>query len=300
MKWLVTGAGGQVGRELVALAKQEGVDLRAFDRGGLDITDPLAVESAVAEASRDGVPLVVLNAAAYTAVDRAEDDAETAFAVNRDGTAHLAEACERHGAALVHLSTDYVFDGEKGAPYTEADAPNPLSVYGESKLAGEEAVRQRAERHAILRTAWVFAGHGHNFVRTMHRLAHERDELRVVADQTGHPTPASAIARAAAHLGRQLAAGGEGGTVHFGGTPATTWHGLAEAVVEAARQHGPVAVQRVLPIPTEAYPTPARRPREVVLCMDAAREIFGMEVPEWRPAVARAVAAFEEVANNGG
>ena len=196
MRLLVTGSNGQVGHAIAALARQRQMDVRAFDRSGLDITDAKAVEAAVADAS-GAEPLVVLNAAAYTAVDRAESEPEAAFAVNRDGPRYLAEACERHGAVLVHFSTDYVFDGMKGAPYLEGDAPNPLNVYGESKWAGEEAVRQRLERHAVIRTAWVFSARGSNFVRTMWRLAHEREVLRVVADQTGHPTWAGHLAEAA-------------------------------------------------------------------------------------------------------
>ncbi|MEM1056557.1 MAG: dTDP-4-dehydrorhamnose reductase [Bacteroidota bacterium] len=291
---LITGAGGQVGRELVRLAG--GQDARAFDRVRLDITDARAVEAAIADAAR-GARLTVINAAAYTAVDRAESEPEVAFAVNRDGAAYLAASCQRYGARLVHLSTDYVFDGEKGAPYTENDAPNPLNVYGESKLAGEEAIRQRTEQHVILRTAWVFSAHGRNFVRTMYRLAHEREVLRVVADQTGHPTPARAVAEAALRLAQPDA---EVGTVHFAGTPSTTWHRLAEAVVEATQCHGSVAVQRVEPIPTEAYPTPARRPREVVLAMDRAREIYGLEPPNWSAGLPRVIATFEEETNYQG
>lgn len=293
MRWLITGAAGQVGRELVALARRQGTDLVAYDRTRLDVTDRGAVQEAVAEAARDSLPLAVINAAAYTAVDRAESEPEAAFAVNRDAAAHLADACQQHGAALVHLSTDYVFDGEKGEPYTEADAPNPLGVYGESKLAGEEAVRDRTERHVILRTAWVFSEHGHNFVRTMHRLAHEREVLHVVADQTGHPTPARAVAEAAGVMAHSLLAGGEPGTVHLGGLPATTWHGLAEAVVAETQRHGPVAVKRVEPIPTEAYPTLTRRPRDVVFAMNRARDIYGIPPPDWRDALSSVVAALE-------
>ncbi|OZC01954.1 dTDP-4-dehydrorhamnose reductase [Rubricoccus marinus] len=284
MRILVTGANGQVGHAVAALARQKQMDVRAFARADLDITDAQAVDRAVADASGAG-PLALVNAAAYTAVDRAENDREAAFAVNRDGPAHLAEACARHGAALVHLSTDYVFDGAKGAPYTEDDAPAPLNVYGESKWAGEEAVRQRLERHAIVRTAWVFSARGHNFIRTMWRLAHEREELRVVADQTGHPTWAGHLAEAVVVLARGLASGGEAGTFHVAGTPSTSWYGLAEAVVAQARASGESAVASVQPIPSSEYPTPAARPPEVRLAMENVARAYGLGAFRWQDGV---------------
>ena len=225
-------------------------------------------------------------------MDRAESEPDLAFAVNRDGAAHLAEACAEAGIPLVHFSTDYVFDGTKGAPYTEADAPNPLGVYGQSKWAGEEAVRERLDRHVILRTSWVFSAHGHNFVKTMLRLSGERDELRVVADQHGNPTAAADIARAALRIAQRAVAEPDAawGTFHFAGTPATTWHGFAEAVVAEARRHGEVRAERVEPIPTSDYPTPARRPADARLDGTRLARVWGIEPPPWQPALARVVA----------
>jgi dTDP-4-dehydrorhamnose reductase len=286
MTALVVGAGGQVGRELVLRAPQ-GASVAAFDRAGLDVTDGAAVERAVAEHR----PALVLNAAAYTAVDRAEEEPGRAFAVNRDGAAHLAAACARHGAALLHLSTDYVFDGTKAGPYGEDDPASPLGVYGRSKWEGEEAIRRALDRHVIVRVAWVFGPHGRNFVKTMARLAAGREELRVVADQRGGPTPAPAIADALWHIARQIGSGREGwGTFHFCGAPATTWHGLAEAAIDAARALGPVACERVLPIATADYPTPAARPANSVLACDRIRGSWGVAQPDWREHVAETVA----------
>lgn len=274
--------------------------MRAFSRADLDITDADAVDRAVAEASGEGRPLAVVNAAAYTAVDRAESEPESAFAVNRDGAANVAAACERHDAALVHLSTDYVFDGTKGAPYDESDPANPLNVYGESKWAGEEAVRQRAPRHAVVRTAWVFSARGHNFARTMWRLAQEREEIRVVADQLGHPTWAGHLAEACLEIARGLASGGEGGTFHLAGAPPTSWHGLAESVVEAAREHVDVRTLRVLPISSAAYPTAAQRPAEVILSMERVCRQYRIAPLNWQEGVLRAVRAMPKETDREG
>ena len=280
MRLLVTGSAGQVGHALAALARQRRIDVRAYDRAALDVTDADAVDHAVAGAAGSG-PLAVVNCAAYTAVDRAESEPEASFAVNRDGAAHLAAACDRHGAALVHVSTDYVFDGRRDEPYHEGDPVNPLSVYGESKWAGEEAVRQRLERHAIVRTAWVFSARGRNFVRTIARLLRERDEVRVVADQTGHPTWAGHLAEGLLTIGSGLASGGATGTFHLAGTPPTSWYGLAQAVLQEVRL--PASRQRptLLPISTEAYPTAARRPRCVLLSMERVRKHYISQDVEW-------------------
>jgi len=283
---LVTGANGQVGHALAAMASAD-LEIVALGRARLDVTDADAVRRLVEAHAPDAV----VNAAAYTAVDRAEGEPDLAFAVNRDGPAHLAGACAEAGIPLLHVSTDYVFDGAKEGPYTEDDPVAPLGVYGRSKWEGEEAVRERLDRHVILRTAWVFSDHGHNFVKTMLRLAREREVLRVVADQHGGPTAASDIADALVAVARQVvAAPGRWGTYHVAGRPATTWHGFAEAIVEEARRHGPVAVRAVEPIPTAAYPTPARRPAHSVLDTAKITAAFGVEAPDWRPALARVVA----------
>jgi dTDP-4-dehydrorhamnose reductase len=285
MKLLVTGAGGMLGHALVEAA--EDVDLVALDHAALDVMDAAAVRLAVERHAPDAV----VNAAAYTAVDRAEAEPERAFVVNRDGAGNLAAACAAVGVPLLHVSTDYVFDGAKGTPYVEDDAPNPLGVYARSKWEGEEAVRARLENHVIVRTAWVFGAHGHNFVRTILRLAEERETLRVVADQRGCPTAATDLAAVLLRIAREVVEQpGRWGTYHLAGGPPTTWYGFAEAIVEEGRQRQPLAVKEVVPIRTDEYPTAARRPVEAVMDCGKIERAFGIEAPPWRPALARVVA----------
>ena len=282
MKLMVTGRTGQVGRELERLAWPSGWRVAAFDHAGLDIARREAVFAAVAEARPD----LVINAAAYTAVDRAESESEAAWAGNAEGPGHLAAACRDSGIPLVHISTDYVFDGSKKGPYREDDPVNPLGVYGRSKEAGERAVREALPEHVILRTAWVYSAHGNNFVKTMLRLAGERPGLRVVADQHGAPTSAADIAGAIAAVARQIASGNRRwGTYHFTGGGATTWHGFAEAIlVEAAPFRGPPP--KVEAIATADYPTPAKRPANSVLDCGRIGEVFGIAQRPWRAALA--------------
>ncbi|MDT0631803.1 dTDP-4-dehydrorhamnose reductase [Rubrivirga sp. S365] len=287
----MTGAGGQVGAEAVRLG---GAGVVGVGRGGLDVTDRDAVLRAVEQAEPD----VVVHAAAYTAVDRAEAEADRAYAVNRDGAAHVAEACARAGVPLVHLSTDYVFDGTKGTPYVPDDPPAPLGVYGASKAAGETAVRERLDQHLILRTAWVFSGRPGSFVSTMLRLASERPRLGVVADQWGHPTWATALARACLHAAA-LAAEGRApwGTWHVAGAPLTTWHGLAEAAVAAGAERGVTPAVPVDPIATAGYPTAARRPARVELEIAPSLAALGLAPLDWRDGVGPSV---DEWAAEGG
>lgn len=286
MRVLVTGASGQVGTEVLHLAPLLGIEAVGLDRARLDVADPEAVRAAVDRHRPDAV----VNAAAYTAVDRAEAEPDLAFAVNRDGAARMAEACAHAEIPLVHLSTDYVFDGTKGAPYTPDNPVSPVNVYGASKAAGEAAVRERLAAHVVLRTAWVFSAHGANFVRTILRLAAERDRLGVVADQWGHPTWAGDVARAALVAAEGAVLGTVPfGTYHVAGAPLTTWHGLAEAAVEAAVATGRLSAVSVDPIPTSAYPTPARRPERVELEMTRSFAALGLEPFDWRGAVARTV-----------
>lgn len=280
MKVLITGAKGQVGWELTRQAPQAGFEIVAMDADGLDITDAQAVKQVVAEAAIDAV----INAAAYTAVDRAEQQPKQAYAVNRDGPAYLATACAEHGIPLLHLSTDYVFAGDQTRPYREDDAVSPLGVYGQSKWAGEQAVRQVLSQHVILRTSWVFGVHGHNFVKTMLRLAGEREHLRVVADQHGSPTFAGDIAAVLLNIIRHpaWAAGSAWGTYHFTGSPPTTWHGLATAAIEQARRWRRLPVQAITPITTADYPTPAARPLYSVLDTRRSAQVFGYPSPSWQ------------------
>lgn len=282
MKLLVLGAAGQVGRELCRLAWPRGYRLAAFDRDRVDITR----REAVMEAAARERPDIVINAAAYTAVDRAETETDEAWAANCTGPLNLAAACADTAIPLIHLSTDYVFDGSKHGPYREDDAARPLGAYGQSKEAGDRAVRGVLAQHVILRTAWVYSAHGHNFVRTMLRLAAERPVLRVVADQIGSPTSAADIAAAITAITRQIETGNTGwGTYNFAGAGAVSWHGFAEAIFELAAQwRGPGPT--VEPIATADYPTPARRPANSVLDCRRIGEAFGIAPRPWREALA--------------
>jgi dTDP-4-dehydrorhamnose reductase len=277
---LVIGRSGQLARALAEAIWPAGIELASRGRDEIDLARPSGVQAAVVAEKPD----LVINAAAYTAVDKAESEPELAFTVNRDGPAALAEACLALGAPLIHVSTDYVFDGGKPAPYVEEDPVHPVSVYGASKAAGESAIRARLPAHVILRTAWVYAPQGQNFVRTMLRLGRERPELRVVDDQIGCPTAAAELARAveAAALGL-LAGGGDYGTFHFCGTGATSWFGFAQAIFELAGGPRP----RVVPIPTASYPTPARRPANSVLDSAKFARLYGVTARPWRESLAR-------------
>jgi len=284
---LLFGAGGQVGTEILRAAARHGDATCALGREQGDLADGAAVRKAVAETDVD----VVINAAAYTAVDQAESDVARATAVNRDGPAALAEACAARRLPLVHFSTDYVFDGSKSAPYTESDPPRPLSVYGRTKEAGECAIRARHHAHVILRTSWVYAAHGRNFVRTMLRLAQERDALSVVDDQRGAPTAAADLARTALHVARRLGETARDralppyGTYHCTAAGETTWCGFARAIFELAGARVP-RVPRITPIPSSAYPVPAARPKNSML--DNARLAAAFDPPRrpWREGLA--------------
>jgi len=282
MKLLLLGGNGQVGRELRRTLPALGhvvVATRAGAEG--ELAADFDAPDSVGELVRRIAPDVVVNAVAHTAVDRAESEPDAAFRVNALAPAAIAQACAATGALLLHYSTDYVFDGSASRPYREDDVTAPLGVYGASKLAGEEAVRASGARHAILRTAWVYAAHGKNFLHTMLRLASERDELRVVADQIGAPTPAAWIADASAWIvAHGLPASG---TWHLVAAGETSWHGFAEAIIDEALAAGLLARRpRVLPITTADYPTPARRPAYSVLDTTRLRRDFGIAAPEWR------------------
>ena len=281
MRILVIGAQGQVGWELTRRASVLGHDVLAWDVAELDITDAAAVDRELAASGMD----VAINAAAYTAVDRAEQEPALAFAVNRDGPAHLAAACARSNIPLLHISTDYVYDGAKIDPYVEDDPTTPLGVYGASKLAGDEAVGRLLPRHLILRVSWVFGIHGHNFVKTILRLAREREELRVVADQYGCPTFAGDIADTLLDLAGRIAeidARDAWGVYHYCGEPVTTWHGFASAIVELARARESLPVKTVTAITTTDYPTPAARPVNSVLDCAKLATRFGIRPRPWR------------------
>lgn len=295
MKILIFGRIGQLGTELARRPWAPGTELVFLDRDEVDIGNPAAVTGAIAANPCD----LVINAAAYTAVDKAEAEPEAAFAVNRDGPRAMAEVCRARGMPLLHVSTDYVFDGSKPGWYSEADAIAPLGVYGHSKAEGEQAVRDILPDHVILRTAWVYAAHGHNFVKTMLRLAAERPELRVVADQHGCPTAAADLAMALHRLADRYAAERSlaWGTYHFTGQGETTWHGFAQAIIDLA---APVTGKRplVYAITTAEYPTPARRPVNSRLDCRRMTEVFGITARPWPEALAEVVA--ELLAGNQG
>ncbi|MCA9640078.1 MAG: dTDP-4-dehydrorhamnose reductase [Polyangiaceae bacterium] len=276
---LLVGAGGGLGSALTATEWPEAVNLRALSRAALDVTDASAVDAAIGSAK------VIINAAAYTLVDAAESQQEEAFAVNAEGPRVLARIAAARGIPLLHVSTDYVFDGEASAPYTEEAPTNPLGVYGASKALGEEHVRELAPNHLILRTSWVFGPHGNNFVRTMVRLMGERESLSVVSDQLGCPTPTTELARCIRDLAmRCLSADVPWGTFHLSGSPSTSWFDFAKAIAKAMQHHGAKAAT-VQPISTAEYPTAARRPKSSVLDCSKAKGNLGLEIGPWAPAM---------------
>ncbi|MGN7725931.1 dTDP-4-dehydrorhamnose reductase [Luteimonas sp. 22616] len=289
MRILLLGGNGQVGTELrrslaslgkVVVATRNGL---LADGSACEIADFDRPEGLPALVDRVA-PDVVVNAAAYTAVDRAETEPEAALRANAMAPAAIAAACASRDALLVHYSTDYVFDGTSTQPYREEDPTSPLGVYGASKLAGEVAIRDSGARHMIFRTSWVYAAHGRNFLLTMLRLAAERDELRVVADQVGSPTSAAHIADATAAILAQHAR--SGGLWHLTCTGQTSWHGFAEAIMAGAVERGLLdKAPRVLPISTSDYPTPAARPAFSVLDNGRLQSDFGLHGPDWRDAL---------------
>jgi dTDP-4-dehydrorhamnose reductase len=275
VKVLVTGGDGQLGTELCLRLHAVGHEAVAFTQNDADFTAADALRAAIARARADWV----VNCAAHTAVDKAESEPGLAYAVNRDGARAVAEAVSGYGGKLLHISTDFIFDGTQSHPYREDDAPNPLGVYGASKWAGEQAVCAALPEAAILRTAWVHGAHGHNFVKTMLRLAAERDELTVVDDQIGTPSWTGDIAEALVAL---IAADARG-VYHFTNEGVASWYDFAVAILDEARVLGfPVKAQRVRPIPTAAYPTPARRPAYSVLDKQKIRALLGRPIPHWR------------------
>lgn len=287
MKIMITGGEGQLGTELIAQSAAHGAKVLAPTLAEMDLTRPANVDG-FWDAFR---PAVVINAAAYTAVDRAETEAELAFAVNAAAPAYLARRCAREGTPLIHISTDYVFDGLKGSPYLEEDPVVPLGVYGRSKAEGESAVRGALDRHLIVRTSWLYSAHGANFVKTVMRLAAERDELRIVDDQVGSPTCAADLAAAILAIADRLGAGEAvpWGTYHYCGSGVTSWYGLARHVLEILVSRRHMASFRLTPIPTAQYPTPARRPPYSVLDCRRIESRFGLARPPWQSSVAKTV-----------
>ena len=287
---LITGVSGQLAVALGEAAPSHQLAVRQFDRPALDFDRPASISAAFAETA----PCLVINAAAYTAVDAAEDDADAAFRANRDGPAQLARLCEAAEIPLIHISTDYVFDGLKGAPYVESDPTAPQGVYGASKLAGEQAVLGGCSRAIVLRTSWIYSPIGKNFVRTMLSVARRMDRLRVVADQKGCPTSAPDLAEAILAIAARIATIGWqdrfGGLYHAAGTGWTTWHGLAVATFQEATRYG-APVPTVDPISTAEWPTRAQRPPDSRLNCERLEATFGLRLPPWRDGLARTIDA---------
>jgi dTDP-4-dehydrorhamnose reductase len=288
MRVLVTGVTGQVGGALLG-ALDGKADVVAAPRAALDLAQAETIASGLDRIA----PELIINPAAYTAVDRAEDERDLAYRINGEAPGHIAKWAASRGVPLVHLSTDYVYDGSGERPRREDDATGPLSVYGASKLAGEDAIRAAKAPHLIIRTSWVYAARGTNFLRTIARLAAERPELRIVADQIGAPTSAQVIADGIAtivtkhttDLPRQFAAAN--GLVHLAAGGETSWHGFASAIVDGLKARGlPLKAQAIVPIRTEDYPTKAKRPANSRLDMARAQRVFGLTTPNWQQALA--------------
>ena len=282
---LVIGKTGQVARAISRLEPASSHNYICLGRPQLDLCNPDTLKSAF----KDIKPSLVINAAAYTAVDRAEKEEELAYQINAEGPASLAALCVEHDAPLIHLSTDYVFNGDATQPYESNDPTDPKSVYGTTKEAGESAIRKISKKHIILRTAWVYSEDGTNFVNTMLRLGTERDQLSIVDDQTGSPTYAEDIAIALHQIVKQILKKPNDvswGTYHVTNRGVTTWFGFAEEIFRQVSQSGAKA-PTLIPITTQDYPTPARRPKYSVLDLSAIRDEFGIELPLWQDSLKR-------------
>jgi len=311
---LLTGKTGQLGSELDRLLPKLG-EVIAPDRKDLDLREPEKIRQIM----RDAKPHLIVNAAAYTAVDAAETDQANALAVNAEAPRLLAVEAKKIGAMLVHFSTDYVFDGSKKAPYVETDPPNPLNAYGKTKLAGEQAIRDSGTAHVIFRTSWVYATHGRNFLLTILRLATEREELKIVGDQVGAPTCASDLAEATTRILAGIIAGTKrqftipevSGIYHMTAAGQTTWYEFANAVLEEARRAPqdlpwlasatkgrPLIARRVLPISTEEFRSPARRPAYSVLSNARLMQTFDVTLPEWRTQLQKCFSSKHTPANS--
>jgi len=296
MTILLTGADGQVGWELARTLAPLG-EVVATDREQLDLTQPETIRTFVRELR----PSLIVNPAAYTAVDKAEQEPELAYAINATAPQVLAEEAGRLGGGIIHYSTDYVYDGSKEAPYVETDATCPLNVYGASKLAGDQAVAASGADYLVLRTSWVYGARGANFMRTILRLAQEREEMKIVADQIGAPTWSRMIAEVTAAIiaqsygPRGAGLGGTKGIYHLTAAGQTSWHGFTEAILDLSRSLPQCAerkLQRVLPIPSSEYPLPARRTPYSILSNQKLMNAFGLQLPDWNRSLQQVVASL--------
>ncbi|MBW1892782.1 MAG: dTDP-4-dehydrorhamnose reductase [Deltaproteobacteria bacterium] len=280
MKVIVTGCNGQVGKELCKKSKEYDLEIISLDLPDFDITDMEAVDEIISKSNISAV----INAAAYTAVDKAESEPDIAFNVNQKGPAYLAASCRKQKIPLIHISTDYVFDGSKIDAYIETDPVSPVGVYGKSKAAGEADVRKILAEHVILRTAWLCSEHGNNFVKTMIRLGQERNEIGVVADQYGCPTFANDIAEALLDIVGKIAIKNDiaWGTYHYCGKGVTTWYGFAKEILELAGEYTGLKVRNIVPLTTKEYPTPAKRPANSALDCTLLKNNFNIFPKPWQ------------------
>ena len=287
MKMLIYGAGGQLGFELMRQGRVLGLDIHGIDFPQTDITDKVRITNDFAEFN----PELVVNAAAYTNVDGAESEPELAWAINRDGPAHLARRCAENKVPFIHISTDYVFDGTQKFPYRETDPVSPLGVYGRSKAEGEAVVRALSDEHIILRTAWLYGAHGQNFVKAILKLAAEKEVIRVVADQYGSPTSASDLAETIIAIADRLRrpSPADWGTYHYCGKGVTNWHAFAESIVALSRPQGKIKAIRVEPITSAEYPTKARRPAYSALDCHLIGRQFGISPKPWQDSLNRII-----------
>ena len=277
MKILITGTNGQLGQELHQHLSEKSYSITGLSREKLDLANPDNIRQVLQEIKPD----LIINSGAYTAVDKAESEEEMAFAINGKAPGILAEEVKKIGGRLIHVSTDYVFDGNASQPYLESEETNPLGVYGKSKLAGEKAIQEVGGEYIILRTAWVYGVGGKgNFVKTMLRLGGEREEIRVVCDQIGSPTWTGDLAEA---IGRLIELKWEPGIYHYTNSGVASWYDFSVAIFEEAKQRSfPIKVERVIPITTSEYPTPARRPAFSVLSSKKIAAVLGSHPPHWR------------------
>jgi len=296
MKILILGKNGQVGWELQRTMAVLG-NITSWDMEEMDLTDEKAIRTGI----RQIQPKLIVNAAAYTAVDKAEEEPNLAMSINGIAPGILAEEAKKLGAGIIHYSTDYVFDGSNKNPYIEDDKPNPINIYGKTKLAGEEAIEKSGCPHLILRTSWVYGLRGKNFLKTMMKLLGERKEINVVNDQIGSPTWSRLIAEATALIVAQgvrdiyTFMAEHSGIYHLTSSDKTSWYGFVEAIRRLDANKGEHICQRVQPIPTDDYPTPAKRPKYSVLDNNKINRVFGVQLPQWEDALAMVLADLEAV-----
>ncbi|MDY6791227.1 MAG: dTDP-4-dehydrorhamnose reductase [Thermodesulfobacteriota bacterium] len=287
MKLLIIGSNGQLGSELVIECRRNNFLYLAVDLPEFNIADPSCVEKILTEFK----PSMVINASAYTNVDQAETESEMAFSVNSIGPANLAVCCNKKQIPLIHVSTDYVFDGSKGQPYTESDPVSPLGIYGKSKAEGENKLRSILKQHVILRTSWLYGAYGNNFVKTMLRLGNEKGVIKVVSDQYGCPTCAADLAEAAVDISKQIILNNKTawGTYHYCGLGITTWHKFAKTIFEIAAQYQNYKVPSVEAVTTDQYPVRTKRPAFSALDCSLVKQHFGISIKSWQESLKKTI-----------